>query len=94
MTGSISRRDLLHGGRHRPAAKDMAVIGEHCLALTGVSCRLCEDACAPHAIRFRPRLGGHYHPRVEAEACTGCADCIPVCPVGAILIETGARADV
>lgn len=94
MTGSVSRRDLLGGKAGMSVPEAVAAIGEHCLALTGVACRLCEDACEPRAIRFRPRSGGHYHPRIERDACTGCAECIPVCPVGAMFIETGVKTDV
>lgn len=94
MTATVSRRSLLRGAPQAPAPLPVAAIDEHCLALTGVSCRLCEDTCEPRAIRFRPQLGGHYHPRIDGAACTGCADCIPVCPVGAVRVETRGRADV
>ncbi|MEZ1376663.1 ferredoxin-type protein NapF, partial [Enterobacter hormaechei] len=42
----------------RPAFPWIATIGEACLALAGIHCRSCQDACEPAAIRFRPAPGG------------------------------------
>jgi ferredoxin-type protein NapF len=43
------------------------------------------------AIRFSPRLGGAACPVILAEQCTGCGDCVTVCPASAITLagQTG-----
>ncbi|MRG71673.1 4Fe-4S dicluster domain-containing protein [Alphaproteobacteria bacterium HT1-32] len=88
---NLSRRGLLTGKvRAREEQAAVLAIEPHCLAFAGTACRSCEDACEPRAIRFRPRTGGHYHPEITSD-CTGCSDCIPVCPVGALTFTTGNR---
>ncbi|WP_334158589.1 ferredoxin-type protein NapF [Oryzomicrobium sp.] len=57
---------------------------EACLPGRGVECRSCGEHCEAGAIRFRPRLGGAPLPALDADACTGCGACVPVCPAGAI----------
>ncbi|MFT3663474.1 ferredoxin-type protein NapF [Piscinibacter sp.] len=59
-------------------------VGAACLNRRGVECRVCGDACEARALRFAPALGGIAQLRVDAQACTGCGDCVGVCPVGAI----------
>jgi ferredoxin-type protein NapF len=63
-----------------------AAIGAECLSTKAVSCRVCGEHCEDAAIRFHPALGGRAIP-VVAEACTGCGDCLGVCPVGAIAMR-------
>ncbi|WP_170474201.1 ferredoxin-type protein NapF [Ruegeria arenilitoris] len=65
----------------------LAKIAESCLALNGVSCRVCQDACAENALRFRPQLGGLYVPELDAETCTGCGACVGACPAGAVTLK-------
>ncbi len=87
---SPSRREFLRGRRHTDksgagtALPLRAVIGEACLALRGVECRICGDACGAGAIRFRPVRGGVALPIVAEDACTACGDCVAPCPTGAI----------
>ncbi|MDP1653958.1 MAG: 4Fe-4S dicluster domain-containing protein [Rhodocyclaceae bacterium] len=91
----ISRRQFLRGKFSAPqpapttpvdpSAPALAVIGVACIALAkNVVCRSCGDACDAAAIRFSPRLGAAACPVILADRCTGCGDCIPVCPASAI----------
>jgi ferredoxin-type protein NapF len=57
-----------------------------CLALHGVECRVCGDACETSALRFVPTLGGISQLRIDGDACTGCGDCISTCPVNALRV--------
>jgi ferredoxin-type protein NapF len=88
LPAHLGRRGLLLG---RPAIADdrpvrpVAAIARSCLALRGVACMSCRDACLAGAIRFSLARGGAV-PRVETDACTGCADCVPVCPASAIAL--------
>lgn len=65
-----------------------ARIGDGCLALQGVECRVCGEACGEGAIRFRPRLGGVALAELDAARCTGCGACFAPCPVRAISLNT------
>lgn len=64
-----------------------AAIASSCLYMNGVTCRLCEDACEPRAIRFRLKARGQAEPRVDRQRCTGCGACASVCPVGAVTLD-------
>lgn len=61
-----------------------AEAGESCLSSQGITCRACEDACEPLAIRFRLSTGGKSHPVIDISQCTGCGDCAYSCPARAI----------
>lgn len=65
----------------------VASIDEHCLALSGVYCQGCRDACEPRAIRFQPVLGRPPVPEISADQCTGCFACAAVCPQDAITLR-------
>lgn len=67
-----------------PLVDPVAQIGDACLARRNVECRVCGEACELSAIRFRPRLGSVVQPDVVLESCSGCADCVAVCPTQAI----------
>lgn len=103
MSAGLSRRGLLRAftlPASAPAA-DLATsekpslvarIGEACVEPKGVACRRCGEACDAGAIRFRPMLGGRFQPLLDAAACSGCAACLPVCPVQAIALMPAERA--
>lgn len=88
MSHSISRRALFRRASPAPAPSAtgplVAVVGGACLAAQGVTCASCVDPCEPRALRIRPLLGGRGLPVVDAAACTGCGDCLNVCPVSAL----------
>ncbi len=44
-----------------------------------IGCRLCEEACAPKAIKFINTV-----PTIDIAACRGCGACAAVCPSGAL----------
>jgi ferredoxin-type protein NapF len=91
MTGLMSRRALFgrpdDRNRQKAEGPKVAVVAGGCLAVRGVACVACADPCEPRALRIRPMLGGRAMPMVESETCTGCGDCLKVCPVGAISLE-------
>jgi ferredoxin-type protein NapF len=58
-----------------------------CLNRRGIECRVCGDACETHALRFVPARGGIAQLQIDANACTGCGDCVSVCPVQAITLR-------
>ena len=81
-----TRRQFLMG-RPAPAARPLARIGEGCLEPGGIVCQACRDACLPRAVRFLPLAGGTSTPAIDAARCTGCGDCVAVCPASAIILE-------
>lgn len=96
MKTSISRRGLFRAFAPGEAAgaeeRQIARIGEACVEPKGVMCRRCGEACDAGAIRFQPMRGGGAMVLLSAAACTGCAECLGVCPVGAISLVSADRA--
>jgi ferredoxin-type protein NapF len=80
-SGALCRTD------EQPPWRLELVIANACLAQRDVVCRTCGEACAPGAIRFRPRLGGAALPEADAALCTGCGACVAPCPVQAISLR-------
>lgn len=70
----------------------LARFNETCVELRGVVCRRCGDSCHPRAIVFRVQPGGTARPLLAGERCTGCGDCLPVCPTNAISLIPVERA--
>jgi ferredoxin-type protein NapF len=84
-----TRRALLLGRPAGSAPAPIAAIGAGCLARHGVVCQSCGDACPERAIRFRPMLGRVALPAVATDRCTGCGECVALCPVAAITVPAG-----
>lgn len=64
-----------------------AEVTSTCLSLQGISCRACEDACEPAAIRFRLAIGGKSEPLIDQHQCTGCGACAYQCPAAAVTFK-------
>lgn len=68
----------------RDAFSHRVRVGDECLAVRGVLCQSCGDACPDVAIRFRPRLRAAPIPEIDESRCSGCGACISACPAGAV----------
>ncbi len=64
-----------------------AQIGAQCLSNQGIECRSCGEHCDVRAIRFRLTAGRVAHPQLDEQVCTGCGNCVSVCPASAISIQ-------
>ncbi|WP_172203390.1 ferredoxin-type protein NapF [Niveibacterium sp. COAC-50] len=71
----------------RAAFAHVAQVGPGCLALQGVECRVCGEACEVTAITFRPQLRALAQPAIDASCCTGCGACVGVCPSHAVALR-------
>ncbi len=60
------------------------LFSQDCLAQRNVVCRTCGEMCEVGAIRFSPRIGAAALPALQDSACTGCGECLPICPTHAI----------
>ncbi len=78
-----SRRAFLL--RSVPAVPSV-VLNDHCLAIRGISCECCRDACETGALRFVPQLGGAAKPQLNPDLCTRCGECAQVCPQQALSV--------
>jgi len=54
-----------------------------CVAWHGVICMSCRLACSYAALRME----GDVRPRIDDDACTGCGECVSVCPPRAISVR-------
>lgn len=92
MAAPATRRGFLRRLAGAADAEGGARIGRGCLALGGVFCQSCADACEPRAIRFVPLPGRPPVPVVAEERCTTCGECAAICPAGAIELPRPAHA--
>lgn len=83
-TGALSITDA------RPWTAVAAISGK-CLAVGGVHCRTCGDACPIGVLRFRPLADGRFLPLVDEDQCNGCGACVAGCPVDAVRVEAGSH---
>ncbi len=95
MNATLTRRSLFRALRPTGESGDpnarVAQIGAACVEPRGVACRRCGEACDVGAIRFRLARGGA-QPLLDISICTGCGDCLTVCPVSAIALAGKDRA--
>ena len=82
---------LLKNSDHAWSLK--AHIKSNCLVERGVICRSCGDVCEHRAISFRMRVGGSSSIELNTAACTGCGECVSLCPVQAIEVRQVNGAD-
>ncbi|MES9929469.1 MAG: ferredoxin-type protein NapF [Candidatus Thiodiazotropha sp. 6PDIVS] len=61
-------------------------INTTCLSRNGVVCRSCGDVCEESAISFKLETGGRSTPLLDQQSCTGCGECVSVCPSRSITI--------
>ena len=64
-----------------------ATINDNCFSERGVICRSCGEVCEVQAIKFKQVVGGITHVAMETLSCTGCGECISVCPAFAISLQ-------
>jgi len=62
-------------------------LGADCLLHAGIACRVCTDACDTAALRFDLRVRPVGAITINAEACTGCAACLPSCPTASLTLH-------
>ena len=62
-------------------AQRFAEIQMDCLAMQGLRCRRCAEACAADAIRLRGFAGGYARPELNPQLCDACTACIEACPL-------------
>jgi len=88
---SVTRAQFLRGDWQEkplsPSPDAVAQIKTGCLTSQGVFCRTCGEACEPEAIIFTPVVGHAPTPAINADTCTGCGECIGICPTNVITLK-------
>lgn len=87
----MKRRDFLRGLRHSEEVQSVPgtvlLVSEACFLNSAIYCRSCGDMCQERAIRFIMKSGGCADMIIDAELCTGCGDCVSVCPANALTLQ-------
>lgn len=78
-------------GQGQPALVATLSTSNICVERHGVTCRRCAEVCDHAAIRILAREGRGAV--IDVAACTGCGDCVPVCPVEAIGVSPRERVE-
>ena len=75
----------------RPSLLATLSTANACVERHGIDCRRCAEVCDRSAIRIlaREKLGAV----IDAAACSGCGDCVPVYPVEAIAMVPRERVE-
>jgi ferredoxin len=88
---SVTRGQFLRGDWQEhplpPSPDTFAQINASCLTSQGVFCRTCSEACEPDAITFTPAVGCAPIPQINEDACTGCGECVGICPANALVLK-------
>lgn len=64
-----------------------AYINNRCFARRGVLCQSCGEICETSAIQFRHAVGGNTYIYINTSDCTGCGECVSLCPADAITMK-------
>ncbi len=65
----------------------IAEIKDNCLSKIGVVCQSCSEICDHGAIEFSLQMGGIPSIDLDVSNCSGCGDCVSICPKDAIQIN-------
>ncbi|PIE02889.1 MAG: hypothetical protein CSA81_05145 [Acidobacteria bacterium] len=65
------------------------LIPHDCLAYSGCICSSCREVCPEDAIHF----SGLFNPVILEDLCTGCKQCLSVCPSGALVASEDDSSD-
>ena len=78
------------GALHRHQAHPFrftAVITDQCFSMRGIVCRSCGEICEFRAISFKAIVGGKTKVQLSRDNCTGCGECISICPADSITMK-------